>query len=220
MCCAAPACSGPLSTLDAAGPGAAAIATLWWAMLAGAAVILALVMALVLLAFTPWRSRLALPPLAWLVGGGLVFPSVTIVLLLFFGLAAGESMLPHERTPAALRVEATARQWEWTFRYPQRDGLALEGRLYLPVGRAVDVHVTSEDVIHGFWIPRLAGKIDALPGHVNVIRIVASEPGAFAAQCAEFCGVGHTAMTFTAEALPEEEFEARLRSLAAAGVRP
>jgi cytochrome c oxidase subunit 2 len=88
--------------------------------------------------------------------------------------------------------------------------------LAIPVGRPVDVRVTSTDVIHSFWVPRLAGKIDAIPGHVNVIRISADRPGVYRGQCSEFCGTGHATMDFRVEALTEEEFS---RFLAASEIQ-
>lgn len=154
-------------------------------MLAGAAAILAVMMGLILGAFTPWRRHLALPERAWLVGGGLVFPSVTLTALLVAALLVGENMLPHARSPEAMRIDAMARQWDWTFRYPDAGGAETAGILYLPAGRPVDIHVSTEDVIHSFWVPRLAGKIDAVPGHVNVIRLTAPHPGVFAGLCAD-----------------------------------
>ncbi len=66
--------------------------------------------------------------------------------------------------------------------------------------RSFEVHVTSRDVIHSFWLPRLGGKIDAIPGQVNIIRLQVAEPGVYRGQCAEFCGVGHAAMSFTLQA--------------------
>ena len=70
--------------------------------------------------------------------------------------------------------------------------------------------VTSRDVIHSFWIPRLAGKIDAIPGHANVLRIQADAPGRFEGLCAEFCGVGHPGMRFQVVAHPAADFPAAL----------
>ena len=68
--------------------------------------------------------------------------------------------------------------------------------LYIPAGRPVDVIVTAEDVIHAFWVPQLAGKVDAIPGRRNLLRIEADRPGTHEGLCAEFCGLGHAAMRF------------------------
>ncbi len=88
--------------------------------------------------------------------------------------------------------------------------------LHLPAGTPVDIEVTSVDVIHAFWVPRLAGKIDAVPGHVNRLRIQADQPGRYEALCNEFCGVGHAGMRFTVIAHRPEEFSAALAQAVAA----
>ena len=170
-------------------------------MLTGAGVVMTLV--LVLLALTFGRSG----PLGrigargWLVGGGLVLPGVTLTALGAYALVLGESLLARPVPGEVTTVRAVGRQWEW--RFGAADGELRPGRLIIPAGRPVDVLVTSEDVIHSFWVPRLAGKIDAIPGHVNVIRISAAEPGIYAGVCAEYCGVGHTHMPFVVEAVAE-----------------
>ena len=112
----------------------------------------------------------------------------------------------------ALVVEAVPRQWHWTFRYP--GGQQTVDLLHLPAGRPVDVRVTGTDVIHSFWVPRLGGKVDAIPGHVNVLRLQADRAGSFGGVCAEFCGVGHTDMRFTALAHEAPDFDAALAAAA------
>lgn len=197
-CSALAGCDGRLSTLDPAGPGSAPIAALWWWMFGGAAAIFALVM--LLLALGLWRRA----PTAgsegrWLVGGGLVFPLAVLAVLLAWGLVIGERLLA---APAAevWRVEVRAEQWQWRFRHVQGDGMAGPaeqlGRLDIPAGRPVELRVSSADVIHAVWVPRLAGKIDAIPGKVNTLRITAAAPGRYEGVCAEYCGTGHTAMRF------------------------
>lgn len=208
------ACSGPLSTLEPAGPAAAAIAQLWWAMLAGAVVLFGLVMVLLLWVFVR-RSAAPARPGLWLAGGGLVLPALVLTPLLGFGLLTGERLLAHPRAAEVVRIEVEARQWQWTFRYPAADGgtRISVNELHLPVGRPVDLHVTSPDVIHGFWIPRLGGKIDAIPGHINVVRLSADRPGVYRGVCAEFCGGGHTAMDFRVEAHADDSYDEALRDL-------
>lgn len=191
--------STPLSTLDTAGPAAAAVAQLWWVMLAGASLIFAVVATLLAYAF--WRAdrTIEVSGRRWIVGGGLVFPTVTLSALLAYSLLVGERVLARV-DPNALVVEAVASQFAWTFRYPDRPDLPPSDVLAIPVGRTVEMRVTSTDVIHSFWVPALAGKIDAIPGHVNVIRLRADRPGIYRGQCAEFCGAGHAAMGFLVEA--------------------
>jgi cytochrome c oxidase subunit II len=188
-------CQGRLSALDPAGPAGASIAALWWGMLGGAAAIFALVMLLLALA---WRRR---EPSAagegrWLVGGGLVFPLAVLAALLAWGLVIGERLLA---APAveAWRVEVRAEQWQWRFRHADAARSAGQvGRLDIPAGRPVELRVSSADVIHSVWVPRLAGKIDAVPGKLNTLRIEAAAPGRYEGVCAEYCGTGHTAMRF------------------------
>ena len=204
------ACGGPLSTLDPAGPSSAAIATLWWIMLAGATVLALGMGALLLAAWAGWPRLAQAEPDRLALWGGVVFPLVVLAALVAAALALGERLRPGG---GALRVEAEAQQWEWRFAYPEA-GLESMNVLHIPAGRDVDVAVTSLDVIHAFWAPRLAGKIDAVPGHVNLVRIHAAEPGLYDGLCAEFCGIGHAGMPFVVEAHPPDLYDARLREAA------
>jgi len=210
-------CSGDLSTLAPAGPAAASTALLWWVMFGGATLIFAGVMGLVGLAFLRPGIGAAIPPRLWLVWGGLVFPGAVLAALLVFALATGERLLARPGS-GAYTVEAVPRQWHWTFRYP--GGRQTVDQLHLPAGRPVDVRVTGTDVIHSFWVPRLGGKIDAIPGHVNTIRLQADAPGRFGGTCAEFCGLGHSTMTFTVLAHDAARFEAALAAAATVEAPP
>jgi cytochrome c oxidase subunit II len=190
-------CSGPLSTLDPAGPAAQAIGTVWWVMLAGAAAIFLLVVALLTLAFRRGERREA-SVRKWIVGGGLVFPIVVLSSLLVYALYLGERLLPRGDVEP-LRVAAESSQYAWTFTHPSGAGegaIRTQGELHIPAGRPVDVALTTRDVIHAFWVPRLAGKLDAIPGHINVLRIEADEPGVYPGVCAEYCGIGHARHVF------------------------
>lgn len=184
-------------------------------MLGGATAIFTGVLGLVGLAFLRPGLGADIPPRFWLVWGGLVLPAVVLGALLVFALLTGERLLPRPGSGAYV-VEAVPRQWQWTFRYPE--GQQTEGLLLLPAGRPVDVRVIGTDVIHSFWVPRLGGKVDAIPGHVNTLRLQADQPGRFGGVCAEFCGIGHTGMTFRVEALDAAAFGPALA--AAAGGRP
>ena len=200
-------CTERLSIVHPAGPAAATIATLWWVLLAGAGLIFVLVMALLLLAF---RARGADEPAAdarherrherrWIIGLGLVFPVTVLSALLAYGLVIGERLLPRT-APDLVTVEAEARQWAWRFAYPDLPGRETEDILHIPAGRPVDVLITTVDVIHSFWVPRLAGKLDAIPGHVNVLRLEADAPGDYAGVSAEFSGTGYRNHRFTVTA--------------------
>lgn len=207
-------CSGPLSTLDPSGPAAASIATLWWVMLAGSCALFALVMVLFaqVIKRPGWGSGVS--PSRWIALGGLVLPAVVLLPLVAYALIAGERLLPLAGN-APPRIEAEGQQWAWTFRYPSYGDIETKNVLHLPAGIPVDIFVSSLDVIHSFWIPRLAGKIDAVPGHVNVLRIQADEPGRYEGVCNEFCGLDHVGMRFLVIVHRVEDFPAAL-ALAAA----
>jgi cytochrome c oxidase subunit II len=209
-------CNGPLSTLDPSGPAGASIATLWWVMLVGAGVLFVLVMVLFTLVIRRpgWGSSVS--PGRWIVLGGLVLPAVVLLPLVAYALVTGERLLPLTGG-APPRIEAVGRQWVWTFRYPDHGGVETENVLHMPAGIPVDIVVSSRDVIHAFWIPRLAGKIDAVPGHVNRLRIQAYQPGRYAGQCNEFCGLGHAEMRFDVIVHRPADFAAALAQAAASG---
>lgn len=189
-------CSGPLSTLQPAGPISAEIARLWWVMLAGSFVITGLVVMLVLIAMGRARRTTAR---VWVQGMGLWFSVVILTLILGAGLWVGERILP--RDDEATIVQAHAYQWGWRFTHTDAQGNSVESDdlLHISAGLPVDVLITSEDVIHSFWVPQLAGKMDAIPGRTNRARLIAAEPGTFAGLCAEFCGTGHAVMRFAVQ---------------------
>jgi cytochrome c oxidase subunit II len=208
-------CGGPYSTLDPAGPAASAAASLWWAMFIGATLVLLAVTGLWLYALRRDPGEIDETEARrierhWLIGGGLILPLASITLLLGFGIPIGHQMLPLPRAEGEIvTIEVTGRQWELLVRYPDH-GIELVNEVHIPTNTPVDVHLTSADVIHSFWVPRLGGKLDMIPGHTNVHRLQADQPGIYRGQCAEFCGLLHAHMRFTLEAHLPEAFEAWL----------
>ncbi|KKO09537.1 hypothetical protein LCGC14_0030300 [marine sediment metagenome] len=208
-------CGGPFSTLDPGGPGAAGIAWLWWGMFGYASVVLVGLVWLWLHAMRRDPGNISDKQAQtlqnrWIFWGGLVLPSVSVSLILAFGLPAGYPMLP---TPPeegeAVRINVEGHQWRFETSYPGTD-IVLENHMLIPAGVPIDVYLTSADVIHSFWVPRLSGKQDMVPGHTNVLRIMADEPGRFRGHCAEFCGLDHAHMKLVVEALEPQEFDAWL----------
>ncbi|MDF1609397.1 cytochrome B [Hoeflea sp. YIM 152468] len=201
-------CTGDLSTLDPAGPAARSIATLWWGMLIAFGAIFALVMMLLALAFRPagtgptWAAGEKL----WIIGLGLVFPALILLCLLAYGLWIGERLVPRSGAEV-MRIEAEARKWSWRFSYDHDARRSTENVLHIPAGRPVDIAITTADVIHSFWVPRLAGKLDAIPGHVNVLRIEADAPGTYAGVSAEFSGRGYDNHRFSVIAHEAEDWQ-------------
>ncbi|MFV0623194.1 cytochrome c oxidase subunit II [Sphingomonas sp. ac-8] len=186
-------CAGPLSAIDPAGPHAQTVAQLWWGMLAGAAVLAGLVFVLLALAFRRREPRAPSDRL-WIGWLGLAMPTVVLAMLLVTALVLGARLLPTPN-PRALRIEVEASRYQWRFRYPGGTA-ATRDVLHLPAGRPVDLSITARDVIHSVWVPRLAGKMDAIPGQTNVLRIVAAKPGRYRGVCAEYCGPGHAGHDF------------------------
>ncbi|WP_210402107.1 cytochrome c oxidase subunit II [Pseudotabrizicola formosa] len=181
------------------------VAGLWWAMLIGSAIITGLVLLLLTLAWRSGPNRTGNERL-WIWGLGVGFTMSVLVVLVAYGVWVGERILA--RADGALRVAAHAQQWGWEFTQPGPDGTAIvtQGVLYVPAGRPFDIEITSSDVIHSFWVPRLGGKMDAVPGRVNLARLQADVPEVLEGLCAEFCGVGHSAMRFSVVVYPEGDF--------------
>lgn len=209
---AATGCTETLSTLHPAGAAAAEIAELWSVMLAGAAAIFGLVMVLLVLAWRRDGSDTA-SERVWFWGLGLAFPFSVLSALTIHGLIVGERLHPRP-APDLVTVSAEARQWEWSFGYADAPGLRTENILHIPAGRPVDVEITSLDVIHSFWVPRLAGKLDAIPGRVNRLRIEADAPGTYAGASAEFSGRGYREHVFSVRAHDAAGWEAFLQGAA------
>ena len=107
------------------------------------------------------------------------------------------------------RVEVSVKGYRYYWNYEYENGVIAVDRMRAPVGQTTRLEVTSADtdVIHSWWIPRLGGKIDAIPGVLNETWFNARAPGIYRGQCAEFCGIQHAAMTAEIEAMPRQEFE-------------
>jgi cytochrome c oxidase subunit II len=200
-------CEGPLSTLQPAGPIAGSIATLGWVMMLGSLALTAFMTVLFFWVIHRPAQAARLSPRGWILWGGLALPALVLPPLVVASVVVGERMMPQEPVP---RIEAHAQQWFWTFRYPDHGGGTTRDILHLPAGQPVDIHITAEDVIHAFWVPRLAGKLDAVPGHTNVLRLQADAPGRLEGQCAEFCGLAHTHMRFEVRVHAPADFAAAL----------
>tara|TARA_R100000027_G_scaffold9275_1_gene6665 strand:- start:7675 stop:8856 length:1182 start_codon:yes stop_codon:yes gene_type:complete len=105
-----------------------------------------------------------------------------------------------------LIILAKGWQWWFSFEYPQL-GITTGNEFAIPAGKTVRIELRGEDVIHSFWLPKIAGKVDMIPGRNNNMWIRTDEPGYYYGQCAEYCGEAHAYMQFRTEVLSEEEFE-------------
>jgi cytochrome c oxidase subunit II len=196
--------------LDPAGPFADALTVLSWVLFGmGAAVLTLVLVGLGVALFGPrrWRSRVGGERLVWI--GGLALPVVVLSALLIYGLAETSRAAEAPR-PGEMRVRVTGEMW-W-FRVAYLDAAGREqfqdaNEVHIPVGQPVVFELESADVIHSFWVPRLHGKLDMIPGRRNILRLQADEAGVFGGQCTEYCGGPHALMGFTVVAHQPADFE-------------
>ena len=125
----------------------------------------------------------------------IIWTIVPAIILVFIAWPTWQGVFRAENPPAVTRldVEVYGHQWWWEFVYPKQN-VKTANELVLPVGKPVVLGISSKDVIHAFWVPKLNGKIDALPGQRNVLWFTPEKEGIYYGQCAEFCGTSHAHM--------------------------
>ena len=117
----------------------------------------------------------------------------------------------HQQPPGAMEVTIVGNQWWWEIRYPKL-GVVTANELHIPVSdpaRPTPTFITLEsaDVIHSFWVPQLAGKMDVIPNKTNRVWVEPTKPGTYVGQCAEYCGLQHALMLLIVIVHPREEFD-------------
>jgi len=228
----------PQSAMDPAGPIARAEDRLWDYVFTVAVVVFVLVQGLILVAVFRYRDRGGDDIPKQVAGNTRLEVLWTIIpAVILVGIAiptVGTIFNLADRPPdEALDVRVVAKQYWWEFEYTgdEGQGVVTANELHIPTGRpiALDMHSLSavqpdpgsgEDivvgepvsagVVHSFWVPRLAGKQDVVPGHTRRMSIEADAPGVYPGQCAEFCGLSHARMRFEVIAHEPAEFEAWL----------
>lgn len=130
---------------------------------------------------------------AWIIGGGVALPAVLIAVVLGATIMAMRSIAAADEDPA-LTVEVTGHQYWWEVRYPEF-GVVGANEVHVPADTPVEIVLQSADVIHSFWVPAVAGKLDLLPERANRL-VIDAEPGTYQGRCAEFCGTSHANMDF------------------------
>ena len=201
------------SPLQPASPNAARTAQLFWVTFGIAAVVFVVVEVLLIYAVVRYRRKFP-DDIPEQVHGNTRLEVVwtiipALILVSLFGLTLNNLRLERRAPADAMVVEVTGRQWFWEFNYPETEITvsSREGDLIIPAEEPVAFEIRSADVIHSFWVPELAGKMDAIPGHTNTVWFEADE-GTYAGQCAEYCGLSHYDMLFDVVAVPREEFDA------------
>jgi cytochrome c oxidase subunit 2 len=213
------ACNGSTSYLDATGTTGRWEATLGWWLTGTACLVVFLVCVALLAGIARHRGERNAPHadgdaaaqrreihggLRWIyVGLGV---TVLVLLVTFGGTMVTLEAATHPRLQPSLTLDVTAHQWWWEVRYSDaRDpslGFVTANEVHLPVGEPVRVRLQSADVIHSFWLPQIAGKMDVIPGQVNETWLQAERPGRSRGTCGEYCGLQHAMMALdvTAEA--------------------
>lgn len=207
-------CAAPLSTFSSGSDTAERTANLAWLMVALSAAIFVFVCVVMLVAIARRRgSEEAVAGLderggGWVLWGGTVMP---VIVLSLISVVAVRVMRDRPDRRDIATVVVTGHQWWWQLDYDLGGGASRRFRtaneLHVPVGRAVLLRVTTNDVIHSFWVPSLAGKMDLLPGDTNELRIDARRAGTFTGACAEYCGAQHAHMAITVISEDSASFE-------------
>lgn len=199
----------PPPVLDPHGPVSNSVTTLAWVLLAMVTFIFLFVCAAM------WVALYGSPALRERLGGekvvkwlGLIVPSGVLLLLLAGGttLVAGITTIKGDE----LRMRVSGNIYWWRVSYLDAAGqeiIADANELHIPTGRPVVIDMVSEDVIHSFWVPKLGGKMDMIPGRTNRLKLQADKPGSYGGQCAEFCGGAHSLMGFVVIAHEPEEWQ-------------
>ena len=189
----------PQNTLDPEGPVARQLDNLINPVFVVAGVFFVLVLALTLGFALKYRAKsdddapVQVHGNAKLELGWTIVPALILVGVSFFTLIVIADINREAKGDDVVTVDVIGHQWWWEYRYPDQ-GIVTANELHIPVGRPVAINLTSVDVVHSFWPPKLAGKIDAIPNRINHMTIEADEPGVYHGQCAEFCGLAHADM--------------------------
>jgi cytochrome c oxidase subunit 2 len=210
-------CTGWQSSLDPQGPQADTLVTMFWVFTAILALVWLLTMAALFLSLRRARAERAGPlvlepqaerSMTRAVSGAVAFTAAIVIALTVVSYAAQRALFSSHEAPLTLLVKG--HQWWWEVTYedgqPSRR-FTTANEIHVPVGQPVLIKLQSSDVIHSFWVPSLAGKMDIIPGRENRLVIEASKDGIFRGQCAEFCGWQHAHMAIAVVAHSAEEFE-------------
>lgn len=210
----------PLNSLDPQGPFARTIDDLFWPVFWIATAIFVLVQGAILVAAIFFRDRPGRQEPKQIHGNAKLEVVWTIIpALILAGIAVPTVQSVFDLTecdPDAMRVEVIGHQWWFEYQYTGIEGIP-EGTtietanvMVVPAGEEVCAVMTSEDVLHNFWIPKLNGKRYLVPGQETVLRLQADDPGTYYGHCAEFCGLSHSLMRAHVEAVPRADFDAWL----------
>ncbi|MFL5297877.1 MAG: cytochrome c oxidase subunit II [Phenylobacterium sp.] len=219
-------CRGIQTMLDPAGDQSRSIDVVWRTMLAVCGTMYLLVMAFLAWALLRAWSRRRQEPQPPVAGHTAAEPvlerSLTawagLIVAGLIGLVTVSFLVDRSLAEAGtdpLKVKVTAHQWWWQVEYQgdqPSDQVTTANELRLPLNRPAVIELHADDVIHSFWVPNLAGKVDLIPGRTNYVAVTPRRAGAFRGQCAEFCGLEHAKMAFDVQVESPASFEAWRKS--------
>jgi cytochrome c oxidase subunit 2 len=198
-------CRGPQSALIAAGRDAEHIDGLFRVMTVGALLIWLAVVAIAVYTIRVGVSHSQRAANLLILGGGVALPTVVLGALIAYGIPLVPTILALPEGGPSIRV--MAKQWWWRFEYLTPAGpVETANELRLPRGERVVLELGSPDVIHSFWVPSLAGKMDMIPGRTTRLALEPLRTGTFRGTCAEYCGASHALMAFAVVVMEPEEF--------------
>ncbi len=196
------------SVLGGKGSESTRIGGVWWLMFGLSAAVYLVVGGFIIVAVVRGRHAAPRGPDArqderfiWL--GGLLMPLLVLAILAVVTVTTTRNLRSED--PNAVRIDIVGKRWWWDVRYPDEQ-VASANEVHVPVGRPVDISLTSTDVIHSFWVPELAGKVDMIPGQVNHLRFTTTKSGVYRGECAEYCGISHANMSFVVIAEEPEDY--------------
>lgn len=208
--------TAPLQYLVTAGPHADPATALTWGLIALSLGVTAIFTVAVIAAIAVRRVRGASTDTApssgtsgmWWIYAGIPLTVAALIVALVWTMQV-MAAIDAPAGPPRVAIEVTGRQWWWEVHYPAAAGAAAvvtANEIHIPAGQPVLVRLGSDDVIHSFWVPALAGKTDTIPGRVNLTWLQADRPGTYRGQCTEFCGMQHAHMAFAVVADPPAAF--------------
>ena len=202
---------GPQDFLNPQGPSAREADKLWNLTFGIAVLVFVLVEGLIVFALVKFRHRPGREA-AQFHGNVKLEVALTLipaVILIGIAIPTVKEIFDVSRRPGgdALKVTVEAHQFWWEYHYPSL-GITTANELHIPVDRPIDITLKGIDVVHSFWIPRLAGKQDVVPGHTTHMHLQAEEAGRYMGQCTEFCGLSHANMRILAFAHETADFDA------------
>src|SRR4051794_33948417 len=142
--------------------------------------------------------------------GWTILPALLLLGIGAFTIKTVFSINRYPKGPNVVNATVVGHRWWWEFRYPD-SGVVTANQLYIPTGRQVVLTLESDDVIHSFWPPALAGKVDVVPGQKNRMKISADNPGTYYGQCAEYCGTSPANTRLEVVAVPPDNSDTGIR---------